>query len=603
MENRNFKQLALWALAFILLVALFRNVKAPEQQIKIPYSGFQKELKAGAVVSVKVQPDIIEGKYKATDGHLVDFETIPLPDANLVQDLQTYHVARYEGEPDRSWITSLAVNVGWIVLFFVFWWLFFIRQVQVGGKQAMSFGKTRAKLSDGNKNKTTFADVAGCDEAKEELSEIVDFLKNPEQFRKLGGKMPRGVLLFGLPGTGKTLLARAVAGEAGVPFFSASASEFVEMFVGVGASRVRDLFVQAKKAAPAVIFVDELDAVGRHRFAGIGGGHDEREQTLNQLLVELDGFEQNQGIVLIAATNRPDVLDPALLRPGRFDRQINVPAPHLKGREEILKVHARNVKMAQSVDLALVARRTPGFSGADLANVINEAALLAARKKKEAIETVDLEEAIERVMAGPQKKTSVMSDKEKRIVAYHESGHTLVAKILPGTDPVHKVSIISRGHALGYTLQLPTEDKYLTSKSEILNRLAVLFGGRCAEEIIFSDVTTGASDDIAKASAFAIRMVTEFGMSEKIGPLSLKKPDQEIFLGRDIAQQPNYSDNTARLVDEEVKRIIIEAQSKARDILSTHKRALDALAAKLFDREVLNGEDIDAILQQAGAAA
>ncbi len=603
MDNKNLKQLALWALAFILLVALFRNVKAPVQEIKIPYSEFKAKLAAGNITNVKVQPDLIEGQYKGAGGQSVSFETIPLNDPNLVQELETYHVQSFEGEPDRSWITTLAVNVGWIVLFFVFWWLFFIRQVQVGGKQAMSFGRTRAKLADGSHNKTTFADVAGCDEAKEELLEIVDFLKSPEQFKKLGGKMPRGVLLYGLPGTGKTLLARAIAGEAGVPFFSASASEFVEMFVGVGASRVRDLFTQAKKAAPAVIFIDELDAVGRHRFAGIGGGHDEREQTLNQLLVELDGFEQNQGIVLIAATNRPDVIDPALLRPGRFDRQIQVPAPHLKGREEILKVHARNVKMAPGVDLALVARRTPGFSGADLANVINEAALLAARKKKDAVETQDLEEAIERVMAGPQRKSSLMSEKEKRIVAYHESGHTLVAKILPGTDPVHKVSIVSRGHALGYTLQLPTEDKYLTSKSEILNRLAVLFGGRAAEEIIFSDVTTGAADDIAKASAYALRMVTEFGMSEKIGPLSLKKPDQEIFLGRDIAQQPNYSDNTARLVDEEVKRIVTEAQNKAREILSTHKRALDALAARLFDREVLNGDDIDGILQQAGAAA
>ncbi|MHB2026416.1 MAG: ATP-dependent zinc metalloprotease FtsH [Elusimicrobiota bacterium] len=602
MENKNIKQLALWVLAFILLVALFRNVKAPAPDLKIPYSEFKAKLKAGLISDVKVQPDEIEGLYKDANGHEQNFDTIPLPDANLVQDLETYHVKKFEGEPDRGWITTLAVNVGWIVLFFVFWWVFFIRQVQVGGKQAMSFGKSRAKLSDPNKKKTTFQDVAGCDEAKEELSEIVDFLKNPEQFKKLGGKMPRGVLLFGLPGTGKTLLARAVAGEAGVPFFSASASEFVEMFVGVGASRVRDLFAQAKKASPAVIFVDELDAVGRHRFAGIGGGHDEREQTLNQLLVELDGFEQNQGIVLIAATNRPDVIDPALLRPGRFDRQVNVPTPHLKGREEILKVHARDVKMSPSVDLALIARRTPGFSGADLANVINEAALLAARKKKEAVETVDLEEAIERVMAGPQKKSSIMSDKEKHIVAYHESGHTLVAKMLPNTDPVHKVSIISRGHALGYTLQLPSEDKYLTSKSEILNRLAVLFGGRCAEEIIFSDITTGAADDLAKASSYAVKMVTEFGMSDKVGPLSLKKPEHEVFLGRDIMQQPQYSEDTARIVDEEVKRIITEAQNKAREILSRHKNALDALAAKLFDREVLNSDDIDAILQASAAA-
>jgi cell division protease FtsH len=409
------------------------------------------------------------------------------------------------------------------------------------------------------------------------------------------------VLLFGPPGTGKTLLARAVAGEAGVPFFSASASEFVEMFVGVGASRVRDLFEQAKKAAPAVIFIDELDAVGRHRFAGIGGGHDEREQTLNQLLIELDGFEQNQGIILIAATNRPDVIDPALLRPGRFDRQIAVPVPDMKGREEILKVHSRTVKMAPSADLAVVARRTPGFAGADLANVINEAALLAARKNKEAVELSDLEEAIERVMAGPQKRNSLMSEKEKKVIAYHESGHTLVAKLIPGTDPVHKVSIISRGMALGYTLQLPLDDKYLTSRGDILNRLAILLGGRAAEELTFSEITTGASDDLSKATAYATRMVTEFGMSDKVGPLSLKKPDQEMFMGRDMNKGTGYSESTAQLIDEEVKRIVTDAQTKARSLLTANKRILDDLATKLFDREVLNGEEIDAILTAARA--
>jgi cell division protease FtsH len=601
MENKNYKQLAIWALAFLLLIVLFNNLKAPPPQTDIPYSAFRQRLRDGQITEVKMRPDAIEGHYKDEAGKLTSFKTIPLPDPTLVADLETYKVKNFEGEPDRSWITTLAYNVGWILLFFVFWWFFFIRQVQVGGKQAMSFGRSRAKLQDEKKKKTTFADVAGCDEAKEELQEIVEFLKNPDKFQKLGGKMPRGVLLFGQPGTGKTLLARAVAGEAGVPFFAASASEFVEMFVGVGASRVRDLFDQAKKAAPAVIFIDELDAVGRHRFAGIGGGHDEREQTLNQLLIELDGFEQNQGVILVAATNRPDVIDPALLRPGRFDRQIHVPVPHLEGRIEILKVHAKIVKMGADVDFSILARRTVGFSGADLANVINEAALLAARKNKAGVDMVDLEEATERVMAGPQKKKSIMSEKEKHIVAYHESGHTLVAKILPNTDPVHKVSIVSRGHALGYTLQLPTEDKSLTSESEILNRLAVLMGGRCAEELIFQDVTTGAADDLAKASAYALKMVTEFGMSQKVGPLSLKKPEQEVFLGRDIMQNEGYSERTLQTVDEEVKRIIEEAQTKARNILLKHKKILDALAAKLFDREVLNGEDIDAILQ-AGLA-
>ncbi|HAZ08612.1 MAG TPA: cell division protein FtsH, partial [Elusimicrobia bacterium] len=392
-----------------------------------------------------------------------------------------------------------------------------------------------------------------------------------------------------------------VAGEAGVPFFHLSASEFVEMFVGVGAARVRDLFTKAKRNAPAVIFIDELDAVGRHRFAGIGGGHDEREQTLNQLLIELDGFEQNQGIILIAATNRPDVIDPALLRPGRFDRQINVPVPDKKGREAILKVHAKAVKMAPDADLAVVARRTPGFAGADLANVINEAALLAARKSKEAVELPDLEEAIERVMAGPQKRSNVMSEKEKKVVAYHESGHTLVAKFLPGTDPVHKVSIVSRGHALGYTLQLPIDDKYLTSRGDILNRMAILLGGRAAEELAFCEITTGASDDLSKATAYATRMVTEFGMSEKVGPLSLKKPDQEIFLGRDLNQGGGFSERTMQMVDEEVKRLVTDGQTKAREILAAHRQILDDLAQKLFDREVLNGEEIDAILLAAGA--
>ena len=598
MENKNIKQLILWAAAFLLVIVLFKNIKTPTVSDKeIPYSEFKAELKTGNISDVKVSPDLISGKIKEDSGKIEDFKTIPLPDLKLVQDLEKYNVKNFSGEPDRSWVTSLIVNIGWVVLFFALWWIFVIRQVQMGGKQAMSFGRTKARMVDDKKKKTTFGDVAGCDESKEELQEIVEFLKNPARFQRLGGKMPRGVLLFGQPGTGKTLLARAVSGEAGVPFFSASASEFVEMFVGVGASRVRDLFDQARKAAPAVIFIDELDAVGRHRFAGIGGGHDEREQTLNQLLIELDGFEQNQGIVLIAATNRPDVIDPALLRPGRFDRQIHVPAPHLKGREEILKVHAKDIKMSAKVDLSVIARRTPGFSGADLANVINEAALLAARKDKPEVEMSDLEESIERVMAGPQKKSSLMSDKEKNIVAYHESGHTLVAKLLPNSDPVHKVSIVSRGHALGYTLQLPTEDKYLTSRGEILNRLAVLLGGRCAEELAFNEITTGASDDLQKASSYATKMVTEFGMSDKVGPLSLKKPEQEVFLGRDISQQNGYSERTAQLIDEEVKRLVTEAHEKARNLLLTHKKILDDLAAKLFDREVLDGEDIDVILK------
>ncbi|MDD5656087.1 MAG: ATP-dependent zinc metalloprotease FtsH [Elusimicrobia bacterium] len=600
-ENKNIKQLLMWILAFALLIALFHNLKGTPAETDIPYSTFKAKLKQGRVTEVKVRADLIRGQYKDDGGHLQNFRTLPMPDPKLVEDLEAYGVPSFQGEPDRGWVTSLLFNVGAILFFFILWWVFVIRQVQVGGKQALSFGRSRARRIDDKKKETSFADVAGCDESKEELQEIVEFLKHPDKFEKLGGKMPRGVLLFGAPGTGKTLLARAVAGEAGVPFFSASASEFVEMFVGVGASRVRDLFDQAKKSAPAVIFVDELDAVGRHRFAGIGGGHDEREQTLNQLLIELDGFEQNQGIVLIAATNRPDVIDPALLRPGRFDRQIHVPLPHLKGREEILAVHARKVRLSPGADLSVIARRTPGFSGADLANVINESALLAARRGKPAVELSDLEESIERVVAGPQRKSRLMSDQEKRIVAYHESGHTIVAKLLPNTDPVHKVSIVSRGHALGYTLQLPKEDKHLTSRSEILNRLAVLLGGRCAEEMVFSDITTGAADDLAKASSFALKMVTEFGMSDKVGPLSLKEPEREIFLGRDIAHGASYSEATAQLIDTEVKRIILEAQAQARDLLEKHKKILDDLAAKLIDREILSGEDIDAIFQAAAA--
>jgi cell division protease FtsH len=602
MDNKNLKTMLMWGFGLLMMLMLFNSVKTTVPiEKEIPYSEFKEHLRAGQITELRVRPDLIHGEYRDEKGAVQSFHTLPLNDPNLVPELEQHKVANFQGEPDRSWMSGLLLNVGGILLFFVLWWFFVIRQVQVGGKQALSFGRSKAKMVDEKKKKTVFADVAGCDESKEELSEIVEFLKHPEKFQKLGGKMPRGVLLFGPPGTGKTLLARAVAGEAGVPFFAASASEFVEMFVGVGASRVRDLFEQAKKAAPAVIFIDELDAVGRHRFAGIGGGHDEREQTLNQLLIELDGFEQNQGIILIAATNRPDVIDPALLRPGRFDRQIGVPVPDMKGREEILKVHSKNVKMAPGADLAVVARRTPGFAGADLANVINEAALLAARKNKEAVELVDLEEAIERVMAGPQKRNSLMSEKEKKIIAYHESGHTLVAKLIPGTDPVHKVSIISRGMALGYTLQLPLDDKYLTSRADILNRLAILLGGRAAEELTFSEITTGASDDLSKATAYATRMVTEFGMSDKVGPLSLKKPDQEMFLGRDMNKGAGYSENTAQLVDEEVKRIVVDAQAKARALLTANKRILDDLAQKLFDREVLNGEEIDAILTAARA--
>ncbi|HRY30084.1 MAG TPA: ATP-dependent zinc metalloprotease FtsH, partial [Elusimicrobiota bacterium] len=464
------------------------------------------------------------------------------------------------------------------------------------GKQAMAFGRSRAKLQTGKKQKVTFADVAGCDEAKEELQEIIEFLKDPAKFQKLGGKIPKGVLLFGAPGTGKTLLAKAVAGEANVPFFSSSGSDFVEMFVGVGAARVRDLFEQGRKSTPCLLFVDEIDAVGRHRFAGIGGGHDEREQTLNQLLVEMDGFDTKEGVILIAATNRPDVLDPALLRPGRFDRQIAVPIPDLKGREQILRVHAKEIKLGPGVDLSIIARRTPGFVGADIANLVNESALLASRRNKQWVEMKELEEAIDRVIAGPERKSRMMSEKEKNIIAYHESGHTLIAKLLPTSDPVHKVSIIPRGPALGYTLQLPTEDRYLTTKSEILNRLCVLMGGRCAEQMMFNDVTTGAQDDLTKVTEIAHKMVCEYGMSEKMGPITYRKNQQEMFLGRDLASAPPYSDHTAEAIDEEIKEIIASCQKKVSDLLKKNRPKLEALAKALIEKEVLTGEEINRLV-------
>ncbi|HAH06201.1 MAG TPA: cell division protein FtsH [Elusimicrobia bacterium] len=599
--KKNVKQLFVWAAAFLLLLVLFQNLKVANEENELPYSAFKSRLKEGQLSNVVVRPDLIRGESKDKDGHTQRFRTYPLNDANLVADLEKAGVKDFKGEPDKTWVTAALVNVGWVVLFFLLWWVFVVRQVQLGGKQALSFGRSRAKLASGDKKKkTTFADVAGCDEAKEELSEIVEFLKEPEKFRKLGGKIPKGVLLYGAPGTGKTLLARAVAGEAGVPFFSASGSEFVEMFVGVGASRVRDLFDQAKKTAPAVVFIDELDAVGRHRFAGIGGGHDEREQTLNQILIELDGFEGKEGVILIAATNRPDVLDPALLRPGRFDRHINIPAPDKRGREAILKVHAKPVKMDPAVDFAVLAKRTPGFVGSDIANLINEAALLAARRGLAQVGLPELEEAIDRVLAGPQRKSRVISDKEKRIVAYHESGHTLIAKLLPGTDPVHKVSIVPRGPALGYTLQLPEDDRYLTSRTEILNRLCVLLGGRCTEELVFSEITTGASDDLSKATAYAQKMVMEFGMSERVGPIAYRK-DAEVFLGRDIARGPGYSESTAEIIDEEIKRILGECKEKVCALLVKNRRSLDALAEKLIEKEVLDRDEVDAILQAAAA--
>ncbi len=598
--NKILKTLALWLGIFLMVIWFtYQTQQVTEQELT--YSEFKARVREGVVASVVMRPDLIRGEYRVKD-KLVKFKSVPVPDPKLLDDLEANHVGSYRAEAENRWWQALFINFGPILLF-LFVWFFMMRQMQGGGKQAMSFGRTKAKLQSGKKTKVTFADVAGCDEAKEELQEIIEFLKDPKRFQRLGGKIPKGVLLYGAPGTGKTLLAKAVAGEAGVPFFSTSGSEFVEMFVGVGASRVRDLFEQGRRNAPSVLFVDEIDAVGRHRFAGIGGGHDEREQTLNQILVEMDGFDTKEGVILIAATNRPDVLDPALLRPGRFDRHVGISAPDLRGREEILKVHARNVRLAPAADLKVIARRTPGFVGSDLANLVNEAALLAARKSKDATEMDDLEEAIERVIAGPERKSRMISDREKRIVAFHESGHALVAFSIPGTDPVHKVSIIPRGPALGYTLQLPLEDRYLTTRQEILDRLAVLLGGRVAEELVIGEITTGAQDDLGKATAFAQKMVCEYGMSERLGPLTYRKKEEEVFLGRDIGRDRSYSEKTAEMIDEEVKKIVTDALVRAREILTANRVKLDLLAQRLTECEVIDAEEIVQILDPARAAA
>ena len=596
-KTKSFKQVMLWMMGFFLIAIIYNSLLFVEKEREIPYSYFKSKLKKKEIKKIYISPDIIRGEF-LENNKTVRFRTIPLNDPDLIKDMEENGVEMFSGVADRSWITSVLLNIGWILLFILAWWFIFFRQANITGKQAMNFARSRARQIDPKKNRVTFKDVAGCDEAKEELMDIVDYLKNPDKYKTLGGTLPKGVLLYGAPGTGKTLLARAVAGEADVNFFSSSGSEFVEMFVGVGAARVRDLFERAKKNAPAIIFVDELDAVGRHRFAGIGGGHDEREQTLNQLLIELDGFDIKEGIILIGATNRPDVLDPALLRPGRFDRRVHVPVPDLKGRYEILKVHAKKIKLSPDVDLNIIAQRTPGFAGADLANVINEAAIIAAKKDKQYVEFSDLEEAIEKTIAGPQRKSRIISEKEKKIIAYHEAGHALVARRLKDTDPVHKISIIPRGPALGYTLQLPQEDKYLTSKSELLSKLTVLLAGRATEETVFGEITTGAMDDLSKATNYAQKMVMEFGMSEKIGPIYLKKDEGEVFLGRDIVKQHNYSNETAKNIDDEIKRIISDCYFKAKNIIIENKIILDRIVERLIEKETITGEELDMIINQ-----
>ena len=503
---------------------------------------------------------------------------------------------------DNPWYLNLLISWGPIIVL-VLLWVFFMRQMQSGGNKAMSFGKSRAKLITEDKRKITFADVAGVEEAKEEVAEIVEFLKDPTKFQRLGGRIPKGVLVVGPPGTGKTLLAKAIAGEADVPFYHISGSDFVEMFVGVGASRVRDLFEQGKKNAPCIIFIDEIDAVGRHRGAGLGGGHDEREQTLNQLLVEMDGFESNEGVILIAATNRPDVLDPALLRPGRFDRQIVVGKPDLKGRLKILEVHTRKIPLDSSVNLETIARGTPGFAGADLANLVNEAALLAARRNKKTVEMADFEDAKDKVLMGVERKSILITEEEKRVTAFHEAGHTLVAKLIPGTDPVHKVTIIPRGRALGLTQQLPTDDRYTYRKEFLLGNIAILMGGRVAEELITKTMTTGAGNDIERATELARKMVCEWGMSDKLGPITFGKKEEEIFLGREISQHRDYSESTAVAIDNEVFQIVSENYQRAKELLGTHIKALTAIAEALLEHETLDGPQIDDLIRTASASA
>ncbi len=599
--GRFSKTASLWVLLFLIPLVLIQTMGSREQGVaELNFTELQRELARDNISEVVfVKGEGVEGQLKTPvvgeGGEFTRFRT-ELPEdtpGQLVQQLQAANVTVSARQPDRDWWGYFFSFLPWILILGI--WIFIFRQMTAGGNKAFQFGKSKARLLSGDTPKVTFEDVAGADEAKYELQEIVEFLKDPKKFSRLGGRIPKGALLVGPPGTGKTLLARAVAGEAGRPFFSMSGSDFVEMFVGVGASRVRDLFEQGKSHAPCIIFIDEIDAVGRHRGAGLGGGHDEREQTLNQLLVEMDGFEANDGVILIAATNRPDVLDPALLRPGRFDRQIVVDAPDVKGREGILRVHLKKIPLSDDVDVSTLARGTPGMSGADLANLVNEAALLAARYGKERVYMADLEEAKDKVMLGAERKSMVLSEAERRLTAYHEAGHAVVALRLPGLDPLHKVTIIPRGRALGITASLPEEDRHSYSKDYLFARLVMLFGGRVAEEMIFGPekVTTGAGNDIERATQMARRMVTHFGMSEAIGPMAVGDSEQEVFLGREIGQRRQVSEQTAQMVDGEVKRILDEAYEQARVLLKEHNELLEAIAVALLERETLDRSEID----------
>jgi len=593
--RQSYKTVLLWVVLLLMFVAFYQMFSVQGRNVKrLDFSDFITKVDAGEVREVVIKDHTYSGTMRDNS----EYETTgPFdPMATLLERFTKHSIrVRYEKPEQNSfWVTVLVQYLPLVFLFLLFF--FFMRQLQSGGGKAMSFGKSKAKLMTERHNKVTFADVAGIDESRDELEEIISFLKDPKKFTRLGGRIPKGVLLMGPPGTGKTLLARAVAGEAGVPFFSISGSDFVEMFVGVGASRVRDLFEQGKKNAPCIIFIDEIDAVGRHRGAGLGGGHDEREQTLNQLLVEMDGFESNEGVILIAATNRPDVLDPALLRPGRFDRRIVVPRPDLNGRMGILKVHTKRVPLEGHVDLTQIARGTPGFSGADIENLVNEAALYAARRNKEKVALDDFEYAKDKVLMGTERRSMIISDREKKTTAVHEAGHALVARILPGTDPVHKVTIIPRGRALGLTQQLPEEDRLNINQEYALNQVAILMGGRIAEEITFSEKTTGAGNDIERATQLARNMVCEWGMSDKLGPLAFGKKEGEVFLGRDMASVQTYSEQTAREIDAEVRRIVTEQYERAKKVLLDNRPMLDTIAAALLEHETIDAADIDTLM-------
>jgi cell division protease FtsH len=597
--NSRVKNLLFWVFVCLFMILLFNLFTVPNQHPEDPviFSEFMAHLERGDVEKVIIKQNNISAILR--DGTRIQTYAVEYPD--LVKVLREKSV-QIEAKPqdDGPWYITFLLSWGPFILFLGLWF-FLMRQMQVGGNRALSFGKSRARMLTEEKKKITFADVAGVDEAKQEVVEIIEFLKDPQKFQKLGGRIPKGVLIVGPPGTGKTLLAKAIAGEAGVPFFSISGSDFVEMFVGVGASRVRDLFEQGKKHAPCIIFIDEIDAVGRLRGAGMGGGHDEREQTLNQLLVEMDGFDTTEGVILIAATNRPDVLDPALLRPGRFDRQVVVNRPDVRGRAEILNVHTKKVPISSGVDLEQIARGTPGFSGADLENLVNEAALWAARLDKKSVDQIDFENAKDKVLMGVERKSMVLTEEEKRTTAFHEAGHALMAILLPGTDPVHKVTIIPRGRALGMTMQLPIDDRHSYSKEFLYNTLSILFGGRVAEELIFESVTTGAGNDIERATELARKMVCEWGMSEKLGPLTFGKKDEEVFLGRDFGSKRDFSDQVALEIDKEVKRLVVEAYERTTRMLTEHIHALRAIAEALLEKEVLDGVEVDQIVQQSSS--